>query len=586
MVSIYIIISKNTVTKQIYYYIGRTMSDHEDCTTLLQDDIISLDIPSQILATTSQDELFSQLSTKAEQTTGKVESDHSQLASDFYNGIALDEADSDSVVDDSLSRVDKIKLHIYSRLRFMRDATSFDGLKFLNGSHLRQIIWIAIFFFSVLAMCLVLYIITAEYVARNTSFTRQKYFPQSLKFPAITICSHNPYYKITIGNGFFNSLPIETQVAIEYEYYKRDRLFVADSKKVLELLDSRYNISNTEFNQSVTLETILREYGHKLKYWLKLCMFDGKDCNIDDFTEVVTAYGLCYTFNLDGTKNVTGSGTSHTLFLIADIEQHNYMYYTSHTAGIQVFIHPQDEYPYSGELNGFSVPPGFETQVAISFTNTKLMEPPYGQCGDRTINDPYILPCKISTSSTEDDDMNLTNSTHHESAMMDCPLPVTRYTRQRCLDECEANYQHKMCGCKADYLPGANITVCDLNKLFDCLINVIEQFGLIKKSLCDCLIECNRVQYKTKLSKSYFPANRYQLELQRLLYRYVPYSEEDIRKNMLTLLIYYDQLEYNEMTEEVEFDAFRYLADFGSHLGLFTGAGVMTLFELFELCLY
>ncbi|XP_065920776.1 acid-sensing ion channel 2-like [Dysidea avara] len=483
------------------------------------------------------------------------------------------------------SLFNRIKLRLRYKLWFMGTMTSFDGVRFaaIGYPMVRIIMWAILFSLSVAAMIWSIYAITSLYLARDTFFTRQKHFPRSLIFPAVTICNHNPYYNISVNSSMYFSLPIEAQVAILYEYYKRDRLFEADYERILNILDGRYNISHTEFNQSVTLETILREHGHKLEYGFKRCEFDGKECGIDNFTEVVTAYGLCYTFNLDSTRNVTGAGTSHSLFLMIDIEQYSYMYYTSHTAGLQVFIHPQDEYPYSGEFHGFSVPPGFETQVAISLTNTKLMEPPYGQCGDRPINNPHILPCKMSASSTEDDDMNTTNSTDHEETMMDCPPPIRRYTRQRCLDECEAIYQNEACGCKADYLPGDNISVCDLNMLFGCLLNVTEQFAQIKNSLCDCPIECNRVQYKTKLSQSYFPAYQYTTPLQRLI-RYV-YPPETIRQNLLALLVYYDQLEYTEVTEEAVFNMFRYIADIGSCAGLFTGAGVLTFFELFELCL-
>jgi len=168
---------------------------------------------------------------------------------------------------------------------------------------------------------------------------------------------------------------------------------------------------------------------------------------------------------------------------------------------------------------------------------------------------------------------------------MNCPPPIQRYTRQRCLDECEAIYQNEMCGCKADYLPGANIRVCDLNMLFGCLLNVTEQFALIRNEVCDCPIECNRVQYTTKLSQSYFPANQYSWPLQQHLFE-SNVSQEAIRQDLLTILVYFDQLEYKEVTEEADFNTFRYIADFGSNLGLFTGAGVLTFFELFELCLY
>ena len=492
--------------------------------------------------------------------------------------------------DDFPSRTDRTRLTIYNKLRFMTSTTSFDGLRFMYGK-VRTVVWILIFIMSVIAMATVLWFITDVYLARNTNFKRVKYFPNSMDFPAITICNHNPYYDITVGSEEFLSLPNETQVAIRYEWYRKDRLFEVNTTRLLEIINNSFSfdIFTEQFNQSVNIGTVLKEHGHKLNNNNLLCSFNSMTCGIENFTEIVTAYGLCYTFNLDlnsgdhdsvHTWSVNSAGTSHGLSLIINIEQFSYMYYTSHTAGLQVFVHPRDEYPYSGELHGFSVPPGFETQVAISLTNTKLMDPPYGQCGGRAIHDPYIIPCTPAQSSntTMTNSSNSTADQSDDRMQLKCPRPITRYTRQRCLDECEALYQNERCGCKADYLPGGDIRVCNLNELFNCLLKVTDQFAMIRNTVCDCPVECDRVQYTTKLSRSYFPAYRYPLV------RGV--SQGTIRSNFLSLLFYYDQLEYTEVTEEVDFNTFRYLADFGSHLGLFTGAGVLSLFEIFELCLY
>ena len=293
------------------------------------------------------------------------------------------------------SKSDRARLMIYNKLRFMNTTTSFDGLRFMNGTT-RTIVWLLIFILSVIAMSFVLWLITDAYLARNTTFSRVKTFPPFINFPAVTICNHNPYYDIRINDSKYYSLPNETRVAIVYEYYRKDRIFEVNTSRLLEIINNSFSfdIFTQQFNPSVTVETILREHGHKLHQDnLIWCFFDGRECGVDNFVEIVTAYGLCYTFNLDSSWSVSSAGTSHGLSLVINVEQLRYMYYTSHTAGLQVFVHPQDEYPYSGEFHGFSVSPGFETQVAISLTNIKLMEPPYGQCGDRSIHDPYIIPC-------------------------------------------------------------------------------------------------------------------------------------------------------------------------------------------------
>ena len=463
------------------------------------------------------------------------------------------------------SLLSRIKLYLRHKVKFMKGITSFDGLRFVTTNYsarLRVPLWLTIFFISVAFMTWGLYNISEVYYNRNTSFSRVKKFPLILQFPAVTICNHNPYYNISVYSDEFPSLSNETQLAIFYEFYRKDRLFEVNTSRLLEIINNSFafDIFTEQFNQSVNIETILRERGHKLEDGLFSCSFNDMPCGIQDFTEVVTAYGLCYTFNLDTTWNISSGGTSHGLSLIINIEQSRYMYYTSHTAGIQVFVHPQDEYPYSGEFHGFSVAPGFETQVAISLTNTELMEPPYGQCGERLIHDPNIFPCTAAQSSK-------------------CPQPIKRYTRQRCLDECEALYQNRRCGCKADYLPGGDIRVCNLNELFNCLLQVTDQFAEVKNSECDCPVECHRVQYNTKLSQSYFPARHHYPRI-----RGIP--QEANRSDYLSLLLYFDRLEYTEVIEKPEYSLFRFIADIGNHAALFTGAGVLTIFELFELCFH
>ncbi|XP_065883086.1 acid-sensing ion channel 1C-like [Dysidea avara] len=464
------------------------------------------------------------------------------------------------------------RFHLWRSLHYVGRNTSFHGVPHLTAgrSIYRTLYWFILIVTALSFMSVAMAVISFQYFDRETIFSEAIQFPGTLQFPAVTICNHNPYVMKD-----YSQYPIEVEVAVRYEFYRKDRLIQLSTETILELLDRDFNISTQTFNSSYTIKTVLGEHAPPFSDSLYQCRFDGRKCYIDNFTEAVTAFGLCSTFNLDGAWNISSAGRSHGLELILDVWQFRYLYFTSHTAGFQVFIHPQDEYPYSGEFHGFSIPPGFETQVAISQTNTKLMEPPYGQCEDGPINDLYIQP-PITTSSTEDNDMNMTNSSTEKVVnTMNCPQRINRYTRQRCFDECEAIYQNKMCGCKADYLPG-NISVCDLNMLFECLLNVTDHFAHIKNKLCVCPLECNQKRYDTRISQSYFPA---------IQYEYFGPVTSTIRSDVISLVVYFDQLEYTEVTEKEEYSTFQYIADLGGHLGLFTGAGLLTFFELFELCL-
>ena len=486
-----------------------------------------------------------------------------------------------------------LRFHLWRSLHYVGKNTSFHGIPHLTAgrSLTRTLYWFVLIVVAFSLMVLAMVKISDEYFDRETFFSESIQFPDSLEFPAVTFCNHNPY----IDEDYLlpnSPYPIEVQVAINYEIYRKDRLYESNTSLILDALEKRFNISSQNFSENVTIETVLREYGHRftLGHGFFHCRFDGRTCYLDNFTETVTAFGLCSTFNLvtDENKpwNVSSAGRSHGLELILDIWQVDYLRFTSHTAGIQVFVHPRDEYPYSGELHGFSVPPGFETQVAISLTNTTLMDPPYGQCGGRAIHDPYIIPCTPAQSSntTMTNSSNSTADQSDDRMQLKCPRPITRYTRQRCLDECEALYQNERCGCKADYLPGGDIRVCNLNELFNCLLKVTDQFVMIRNTVCDCPLECDQIRYDTRISQSYFPAISYSEPLQEIYYG-TEFSQTHVRADILSLIVYYDQLEYREVIEKAEYSTFQYVADLGGHLGLFTGAGLLSFFELFELCL-
>ena len=503
--------------------------------------------------------------------------------------------DDDVVVTKKEERLARsLKFHLWRSLHYVGRNTSFHGVPHLMAgrSFIRTGYWFLLILAALSVMIWAMAVISQEYFSRETFFSESVQFPDSIEFPAVTFCSHNPYI-----NKDYSQESIEVQVAVEYEFYRKDRLFgdYGNSSLLLDALETYFNfsLSSQNFSDNVTIETVLREHGHRFTpgHGFFHCRFDGRTCYLDNFTETVTAFGLCSTFNLvtddDKMWRVSNAGRSHGLELILDIWQGDYLYYTSHTAGIQVFIHPRDEYPYSGEFHGFSVPPGFETQVAISLTNTTLLEPPYGQCSDGLIHDPNIFPCTSAQSSN----ITMTNITTDDysddgtmQSLMRCPPPIKRYTRQRCLDECEALYQNRRCGCKADYLPGGDIRVCNLNELFNCLLQVTDQFAEVKNSVCDCPLECNQKRYDMRISQSYFPALSYSGPLQQRFYGTV-FSQAGVRADILSLVVYYDQLEYREVTEKAEYSTFQYVADLGGHLGLFTGAGLLSFFELFELCL-
>ena len=250
---------------------------------------------------------------------------------------------------------------------------------------------------------------------------------------------------------------------------------------------------------------MLREHGHRftLYHGFFHCRFDGRTCHLDNFTETVTAFGLCSTFNLvtDDNKpwNVSSSGRSHGLELILDIRQIICLSPATLLVYRCLYIHEmsiliQESYMASPSLQDLK----HRWQY---LSHAKLMDPPYGQCGGRQSMIPTLfLVLQI---------LQILQLTNQMQSMMKCPWPITRCTHQRCLDECEALYQNERCGCKADHLPGGDIR---------CLLKVTDQFAMIKNAVCDCPLECDQIRYNTRTSQSYFPAISYSEPLQERYY--------------------------------------------------------------------
>jgi len=153
-------------------------------------------------------------------------------------------------------------------------------------------------------------------------------------------------------------------------------------------------------------------------------------------------------------------------------------------------------------------------------------------------------------------------------------------------------------------MPG-DAPICDANNITFCFPNASSRFSYTS---CDCPIPCEIPEsYKHELSYSVYPSRHYPVLLERtgvlnnqtalpdfvLTYDNATNvtslnkngTVEFFRENFLKITLYYNQLSMSTYTEILEYQTFQYIADFGGHLGLFTGAGFLTLFEVMEVCL-
>ncbi|KAM9617277.1 acid-sensing ion channel 1 isoform 2-T2 [Morphnus guianensis] len=226
-----------------------------------------------------------------------------------------------------------------------------------------------------------------------------------LTFPAVTFCNLNEFrFSRVTKNDLYHAGEL---LALLNNRYEIPDTQTADEKQ-LEILQDKANFRNFKPKPFNMLEFYDRA-GHDIREMLLSCFFRGEQCTPEDFKVVFTRYGKCYTFNAgqDGKPRLITmkGGTGNGLEIMLDIQQDEYLPVwgetdeTSFEAGIKVQIHSQDEPPLIDQL-GFGVAPGFQTFVSCQEQRLIYLPPPWGDCkavaGDSEFYDTYsITACRI-----------------------------------------------------------------------------------------------------------------------------------------------------------------------------------------------
>ena len=433
--------------------------------------------------------------------------------------------------------------------------TSFHGLPHIIGSrrsYCRVTFWIIVILISLGLMLWAVISVTIQYAEKNTVLFTKRHFNNELRFPAVTICNKNLYRKSVTREAF-----------PELNF---DRIFLSERRNSLFSAFGRvFRVNDSEYAQNNS--------GHQIEHMLFYCQYAARICTRQNFVQGTSTSGNCYTFN----SGENGSSVQYSmeggyrfgLELILNAEQYEYFLADSDSVGFDIFIHDQGHFPYYGSVNSFSVSPGQSTQVALRKVDYKLQTPENGgQC---------------------DDDITLKY--------------FSSYSRTLCIVECLTDFVVHECGCKGDGLPGpAQVCLPRDTCIRD---SIRERFD---QEQCYCPIECQMTDYAKTLSYAKFPADHIALLMNSsnfILrypfpdfvistamddngreYRYLNdnFTESFISNNFAKVLIYYDDLISTTLEEGLEYSTFQFVADFGGHIGLFTGAGFLTLFEIIDLC--
>uniref|UniRef100_A0A673YW62 Acid-sensing ion channel 1 n=1 Tax=Salmo trutta TaxID=8032 RepID=A0A673YW62_SALTR len=297
---------------------------------------------------------------------------------------------------------------------------------------------------------------------------------------------------------------------------------------------------------------LLDRLGHQMEEMLLYCRFQGEVCGPRNFSTIFTRYGKCYTFN-SGQDNrpllvTMKGGMGNGLELMLDIQQDEYLPVwgetdeTSFEAGIKVQIHTQDEPPFIDQL-GFGVAPGFQTFVSCQEQRLTYLPPPWGDC---------------------------------KSTPMDSDFFNT-YSLTACRIDCETRYLVENCNCRMVHMPG-DAPYCTPEQYKECADPALDFLVERDNDYCVCETPCNMTRFGKEMSFVKIPSKASAKYLAKKYNK----TEQYIADNILVLDIFFEALNYETIEQTKAYEFAGLLGDIGGQMGLFIGASILTILELFD----
>ncbi|NXB58423.1 ASIC2 protein, partial [Struthidea cinerea] len=370
----------------------------------------------------------------------------------------------------------------------------------------------------------------------RTEWSRQ------LPFPAVTLCNNNPlrFPRLSKGDLYYAGhwlgllLPNRTARPLLTELLRADE---ARLRWFAKLADFRLFLPPRHY-EGISADFMDR-LGHQLEDMLLSCKYRGELCGPHNFSAVFTKYGKCYMFNSgeEGRPLLTTvkGGTGNGLEIMLDIQQDEYLPIwgeteeTTFEAGVKVQIHSQSEPPFVQEL-GFGVAPGFQTFVATQEQRVRSIQLPR-----RPID---FFPSPFSACQLGSDPGNPRESRDQEG---DAPF-------------------------------------CTPEQYKECAEPALSLLAEKDSSYCICRTPCNLTRYNKELSMVKIPSKTSAKYLEKKFNK----SEKYISENILVLDIFFEALNYETIEQKKAYEVAALLGDIGGQMGLFIGASILTILELFD----
>ncbi|CAL8287890.1 unnamed protein product [Boreogadus saida] len=119
---------------------------------------------------------------------------------------------------------------------------------------------------------------------------------------------------------------------------------------------------------------------------------------------------------------------------------------------------------------------------------------------------------------------------------------------------------------------------CTPEQYKDCAEPALAKLSASESSNCMCRTPCNMTRYNKELSMVKIPSKTSARYLEKRFNK----SEKYITDNILVLDVFFEALNYETIEQKKAYEVAGLLGDIGGQMGLFIGASILTILELFD----
>ena len=297
----------------------------------------------------------------------------------------------------------------------------------------------------------------------------------------------------------------------------------------------------------------------KLEDMIIACKWQNRPVNCSQyFQSILTDRGQCYTFQ--SLQFVEEFGTLHSqtnhieqgLSLILDTTPNDTFVVSTLLNGFSVLINDVKLVPMSDGQELF-VGPGHQINIGLIKETYERLNPPYAEQECVAVDAEYS-------------DLELVSG--------------YRYSKSGCQSACLKTRSEEQCGC-AFTSPNTS-SECTYAQYWECLSyeTALQEFTHCSST---CKDSCSTVAYDTRVNMAAFP-DPTTVRLAHLL-QFPVTEEEEIRKRMLQLNVYYVTLDEKHVTQHPRYKSLDIFSTIGGLMGLCLGVSLISVLELCDFLL-